>query len=235
MEVDSVRVFKNAYKKINNYNKQNKAMQYNSAYRRVLNARMGNRCLVDETGNVSESSLQVVEDALRAFEMARFGQMDDKFKERLKKKLENVAIRTILKRLRNVRIDSPSLQEYESAIERLYNTLSSTGSDGLSATGKRFDVGATKIMNFIFPELLVMVDKNVAKALVNERLIKIPRKGSTYDFSFKSYWKVMLICRQELEEWKKLHKGIQSLLGLDREPTTLTRIFDKCAFSMKLK
>lgn len=87
-------------------------------------------------------------------------------------------------------------------------------------------------MNSLFPELFVMVDKNVAEALKQLGLIKIKRKGSTFAFSFEIYWQVMEICRKELEEYQKRHGNLQRLLDMDNKPTTLTRIFDKCAFVM---
>jgi len=77
-----------------------------------------------------------------------------------------------------------------------------------------------------------MLDRNVAKKLNQLGLIKIRRKGSTYYFSFEIYWQVMKICKMELEEYQKRHGDLQSLLDMDDEPTTLTRIFDKCAFVM---
>jgi len=77
-----------------------------------------------------------------------------------------------------------------------------------------------------------MVDKNVAITLNKLRLIEIQRKGETYDFSFKSYWQVMEICHKELENFRKEHGNLQILLNMDEKPTTLTRIFDKCAFVM---
>lgn len=81
-----------------------------------------------------------------------------------------------------------------------------------------------------FPELFVMVDKNVTKTLVSLGMIRIPRKGGTYNYSFETYWEIMRICHDELDQYKKVHENIQGLLELDEKPTTLTRIFDKCTF-----
>jgi len=223
-------IFESLTEKIKGYDRQRKGKQYNSAYRRVLNARAGSSSLVDEYGNVSEQSLRVIEEGLRKFEMARFGKMDKKFRDRLKNKLQRQSVREVLKKFRNIQIESQEWQEYKDDVEKLYNALSAGGSDGLSADGKQFDVGATKIMNFLFPELFVIVDKNVTKTLTELGLIGIPRKGGTYDYSFDSYWQIMQICYRELEQCVRLYGDIQNLLEFDKKPTTLTRIFDKCAF-----
>ena len=223
-------IFENAAEKTKKYDSQRKGKQYNEAYWRVLNARAGNNSLVNGNGNVSEQSVRAIEDTLKEFEMARFGKMDWRFGGKLKSKLERNDIKEVLKEFRNLRIESQEWQRYRDDVKKLYDTLSAEGSDGLSADGKRFDVGATKIMNFLFPELFVMVDKNVAKTLISLGVIKIPRKGGTYNFSFESYWQIMHICHEELQERRKLHGNIQSLLELDGKPTTLTRIFDKCTF-----
>lgn len=223
-------IFENVSERIKEYDRQPKGKQYNNAYRRVLNARARSSSLVDEYGNVSNQYLRVIEEGLRKFEMARFGKMDKKFGNRLKSKLQRQGTKEALKKFRNLRIESQEWQEYKDDMRKLYDTLSAGGSDGLSADGNRFDVGATKIMNFLFPELFVMVDKNVTKTLTEQGLIRIPRKGGTYDYSFKSYWQIMQICYRELEQYLRLYGDIQNLLESDKKPTTLTRIFDKCTF-----
>jgi len=215
------KILENVAEKIKKYDAQCNARKYNSAYRRVLEARGGSRCLVDENGNVNERALRIIEYALRAFEMDQWRQMDGKFREMLKKKLEDSEVKVILKKLRDLRIDSSDLKELKNDVKKLYEVLSASGSDGLSARGDRFEVGATKIMNFLFPELFVMVDKYVKKAL-----------HKSGDISFRKYWDILIICRQELEEWRTLHGTVDNLLELDTKPTTLIRVFDKCAFIM---
>lgn len=104
-------------------------------------------------------------------------------------------------------------------VEKLYAALSVGGENGLSRWCYRFDVGATKIMNFLFPDLFVIVDRYVKKA--------VHSSGELY---FGKYWDIMMICRGELREWEQHHGNLDSLLRLDTKPTTETRIFDKCAF-----
>lgn len=227
-------ILENAEEKIRCYNNQRSAKSYNIAYHNVLGARHRSVSLVNEDGSVSEESLRVIVDGLKAFRMGRQigGQMWGTFLEKLREKLRKDENREILKRLRTLRIESEEWKEHRDEIEKLYKELSTEGESSLHTGKKRFDVGATKIMNFLFPELFVMLDRNVAKTLNQLGLIKIRRKGSTYEFSPEIYWQVMKICKMELEEYQKRHDDLQSLLDMDDEPTALTRIFDKCTFAM---
>lgn len=138
-------IFKNVREKIEKYDKQRKGKLYNKAYQSVLKARAGSNSLVDEDGNVSDQSIRVIEDTLKKFEMARFGKMDRRFRDKLRHKLEESDVKDALKKFRNLRIESQEWQRYEDDVNKVYNTLSAGGSNGLSADGKRFDVGATKI------------------------------------------------------------------------------------------
>jgi len=62
----------------------------------------------------------------------------------------------------NLRIESQEWHKYRNYAKKLHDILSAGGADELSADRDELDVGATKIMNFLFRELFVMVDKNVA-------------------------------------------------------------------------
>lgn len=230
-------ILENAKEKIEYYNNLPSAKTYNDAYKEVLNARKGNSSLINEDGSVSKESLEIIDYALRKFRMGRqIGRRKEgMFLEKLSNKLNLDESKTILKKLRNLRIESNGWKDVKDDIQKLYNELSKGGSDSFDAKGKRFGVGASKIMNFLFPELFVMVDSNVANTLNQFGYIKIPRKGYTYYFSFEFYWEIMEICRKELEEYQKRHGNLQRLLDMDDKPTTLTRIFDKCAFVMAKK
>ena len=133
--------------------------------------------------------------------------------------------REILVRLRGFSTTSDNLDECRTDAERLYNSLSHP-EHGLSSDGTYFCVGATKVMHCLFPELFVMLDGNVAKAVGY-------RAGQFNNFG--SYWNVMDICRRELREWKEIHNSTDSLLQLDTLPRTLPRIFDKCAWIMGIQ
>ncbi len=195
-------------------------------YHDVLNARGENKSLVDESGNVGDTFLGMIEEAVRYyFKMDRGGRMGDKeeFIKRLKRKVASDKMKETLARLRDVNIVSPNLDDYKSDAEQLYESFSS-GEDGLSADGSYFYVGATKVMHCLLPEPFVMLDKNVAKAVLN---LRPPQY-----YSFTQFWTTMSKCRNELLEWRRIYGKTDSLLVLDLKPTTLTRIFDKCASTM---
>jgi hypothetical protein len=195
-------------------------------YHLVLLARGGEKSLVDRHGNVSDKLLAIIDKALRGyFMMNRGNRMGSKeeFVNKLRNKLASYETRRILATLRAVTIVSPTLEDYRSEVEKLYESLSNR-EDGLSMDGSYFCVGTTKAMHCLLPELFVMLDQNVGKAVLEY-------SAGQYN-NFASYWKVMKICRDELLEWRKLYGSTDSLLKLDYEPTTLTRIFDKCAFIM---
>lgn len=224
--IPQVRVFESAAEKINKYNSYDtkcKAGKYNSAYRRVLNARGDQSCLVDKDGNVNEKSLVIIEDGVRDFDMGR--QMDNQFIDRLRKKLCDVNTRFLLKRFTEFTILSPDIEEIKSDTQSFFETLSAKSDYGLSSRRDRFGVGATKIMNFLFPELFVMSDRWVMEGLRKTGAIHATK-----------YWSIMMVCHRELKEWQETRGDLKSLMELDQRPTTLPRIFDKCAFVMgKLK
>jgi len=217
-----VRVFENAAEKISKYNSYDalcKDERYNSAYHKILNARKDRSCLVDKDGNVDEDSLAIVEEGLIAFDMDR--QINNHFRDRLRKKLNDVDTKVLLKRFTKFTIFSSNIEDIKSDTKDFFETLRATGHDGLSSRGDQFGVGATKIMNFLFPKLFVIADQWVRKGL---------RKTGFMDF--QKYWSILMICRRELKEWQQTHGNFEDLTALDQQPTTLTRIFDKCAFVM---
>lgn len=227
--------FQNIKEHILRYDNSENGEKYNTAYRRVLLGRADGVSLVDENGNITEQSIRLIEYGLREFDMERGGAMNINiqgvtFRNRLTNKLHSDNIRMILIRLRNLRIETGEWQNYREDVKTLYQTLSEDGENSLHTQEKRFDVGTTKILNFIFSELFVMLDRNVAKNLINRRLIRFVRKGSTYQFSFEKYWEVMSLCYNQLEEYRNRYGNIQQLLEYDEPPTTLTRIFDKYNF-----
>ena len=219
-----MRVLQNAKAKIERYNKTKIFDEkYNKAYHDLLMAREKNICLVDENGGVSDSHLSIVERTLIAFEMKAHGQMDSQFKEKLRNKLENNEIRKFLRLFREFTVLSPQIWNLKKETGILFEELASK-EKGLDANGNHFGVGAAKIMNFLFPELFVIMDSNVRLGL------------ELSEFStFKNYWQIMTICHEELEEWQSEFGTLENIIHLDNQPTTLPRIFDKCAFVMGLE
>jgi hypothetical protein len=198
------------------------------SYHQVLTARAGRRSFVHENGNIIDSHLYLIDWALRSyFMMNRRKRMGGKeeFVYKLRNSLRDNETKSILVKLRDVNITAHDLQDYRSDAEKLYESLSNC-EHGLSADGTYFCVGATKVMHCLFPELFVMLDQNVGKAA--------GYRPGQYN-NFWSYWEVMNICRDELEEWKEIHDSTDSLLQLDLPPTTLPRIFDKCAWIMGIR
>lgn len=218
-----IKVFDNAADKVRKYNSYDKKCnggRYNSAYHKVLHARGNQLCLIDRDGNIDESSLGIVEEALRAFDMNAHGQMGSQFREKLREKLCRNDSRIFLRQFRALTILSSDIEKNEYESEKLFNILS-TNENGLDARGRRFRVGATKIMNFLLPEFFVIADKWVRQGL-----------HKTGYLTFPKYWSIMMICRRELMNGQRKHGTLESLIRLDTQPTTLIRIFDKCAFVM---
>ncbi len=225
-----MRILNNAAKKIQAFNSNPKDRPRES-YHRVLLARAGRKSFVGEDGSVSdEQHLRMIDWALRSYFMMNRGKnhgsmgSKEEFVSKLVNKLGSDEIRRILVRFTDLSIMSPSLEDCKSDAEGLYESLSNR-EDGLSANGTYFYVGTTKVIHCLFPELFVLLDSKVAKVV----LVR------SYGYNnFSSYWKVMEICRGELVEWQELYGSTDSLLQLDTEPTTLTRIFDKCAHAMAM-
>jgi hypothetical protein len=212
-------ILNNAAIKVKTYNepkdanRRKRGRRYNFAYHEILQ----HQPLVDESGRVGTDSLNLIVKGLKQFDMNR--QMDRLFGQRLEGKLGDGDTPRIITELRRARIDKADLWQLKDRVEALYQRLAEAGDRGLAILGKRFDVGATKIMNFLLPEFSVIVDHNVADAL-----------NKTSLHQFERYWWVMASCRRELDAWRELNGDLSSLLEVDENPTTLTRIFDKCAF-----
>jgi len=214
-----VNVFDRVTAKLAKYDKQPKSTTYNSAYHKILNARAGESCLVNEDGSVDEASLQVVEQGLLAFDMGV--QMDETFIDKLRKKLNQVENKKLLRTFRGFSILSPNIEDIKSETENFFFNLSDKGEDCLSSDNNRFGVGATKIMNFLFPDLFVIADSNVRNGLHQINYL-----------DFKVYWAILMLCHNQLIELRRTYGDFKRLLRLDKQPTTLVRIFDKCAFVM---
>jgi len=220
-------ILENAAEKIRRFNNYPKDRPRES-YHQVLTARAGRRSLVREDGNISNEHLHLTDWALRSYFMMNRGNRmgdEEEFVNKLGNNLRDNVTKSILAKLRDVTIIAHNLQDYKSNTEKLYESLSNC-EHGLSADGTYFCVGATKVMHCLFPELFVMLDQNVGKAVGY-------RSGQHNNFS--SYWRVIDICRKELKEWEEIHGSTDTLLQLDLPPTTLPRVFDKCASIMGIR
>jgi len=195
----------------------------NSLYRQILDARSSSMSNVGGNGLVGNRTLQLIWVAL----VCRFGmekQVNHTFPAKLQAKLAHPAIKAILQKIRNLSLDSVKLADIKDDTSVLYNTLSAKGPQGLSYVGDHFCVGATKTMNFLFPELYVMLDKWVAK------IVHLYPDHN----NFEAYWLSLQRCQDELRAWHKAHGSLGSLVALDSPPpSTAIRVFDKCATVMK--
>jgi hypothetical protein len=217
-----MKILANAAQKIKKFNSNPDRPR--KSYHQVLTARAGRESFINTNGSVGAKYIGVIDWALRSyFMMNRDNNMGstEQFVSKLNNKLANNKTERILAGLRGINIISPNLGHYRSDAEELYESLSNP-KHGLSANGTQFCVGTTKVIHCLLPELFVLLDKRVGKNVLNY-------SPGQYN-NFVSYWKVMEICRDELLEWQRLYGSIGSLLNLDSEPTSLTRIFDKCAY-----
>jgi hypothetical protein len=218
-----MRILDKAKQKIAQYDEYDRIHangMYNNYYRRLLASRNGRPCLVEETGEVSDASINVIEETLIAFKMKTLGCINSDFNQKLRKKLGDPNVLLLFRQFSTLNILSPNIQSLRFDAQTLFNHLSVGGNDCLDAQGRQFRVGASKIMNFIFPELFVIMDSHVLKCL------------NLHGNSFENYWTIMNTCRDELLEWQSTTCDLDALLRIDSSPTTLTRIFDKCAFIM---
>lgn len=224
-------ILNNAAQKIRDFN-ENPKDKPRESYHNVLIARKGRMSFVDKGGSISNEYLKLIDCTLRSYFMMnrgnRMGECDE-FLNKLVKKLQLSEIRRSLKKFQEVDIINFNLENYKLEAERLYEALSNP-QNGLSRDHTYFCVGATKVMHCLFPELFIPLDNNVAKSLKNSYYFFSPQYNN-----FSAYWKAMKICRNELMEWQRTNGSIDSLLQLDISPTTLTRIFDKCATIMAIQ
>jgi hypothetical protein len=221
-----LRILNNASSKIKRfYHKVNPNRQY---YLNVLKARNSSGTVVEPSGNINMSYLRLIEEALRKyFGMARVMAKTSPFIAGLNSILMTNTIQSSLKTLRGARILSPSLNQYVSVAQVLYNSLSASGPRSLAAKGCNFPVGATKIMHCLFPEFFIILDSHVAGALYNNGYLL---RKSGYN-NFDTYWKGMQTCHNELQVWCEIYGSANSLLQLDpQRPTTPVRIFDICCW-----
>jgi hypothetical protein len=216
-----MRILDGAGKKIHIFNR-NYTDHSRQDYHSVLLARRGDISLVDINGLVNSQNLLLIDRALRGYFMMNRGNrmgMQRQFMLRLGSILSSSKVRSILVGLRNITIMSPNLGRYRPSSKDLYDALSSP-QHGLSVDGTYFCVGATKVMHMLFPELFVMLDKNVGNAC--------GYSPGQYN-NFQAYWNVMMICHSELKAWVNKYGGVNGLFLLDPLPTSITRVFDKCA------
>jgi len=164
---------------------------------------------------------------LISFDMGRFMgknpySLNGGFASRLFEKLQK--IRQLMGPLVNLNLLQVDLRQCGDDIKTFYEILASCDNDSLhSNKEKRFDVGTTKILHFLNPELFIIIDSNAAR--VFRSYWGIPFRNSTQPgYTAKLYLECMNKARAEIAGY-----GLKEFQAL--EPgTPITRIFDKITF-----
>lgn len=143
------------------------------------------------------------------------------FAARLDRKLAQV--RPFLDPLMDQGLFQVDLAAHSHAIGQAYNVLATSGQEGLHEQGKTFHVGATKLLHFLNPELFMIVDANVARALKDALGIPYRAGAQPRDFG-ERYVRALVKVRKRIEAY-----GIEPFRSLEPGTPTL-RVFDKLAF-----
>ena len=155
---------------------------------------------------------------LGQFDMGRT--MVAEFPNRLHCSLENLRKTTLLGKLRACCLSSADLSAYGSEIMSAYELLARTGT--LHPT-KQFHVGATKILHWLFPDLFLMLDRNVARAFRKHFGVKL-RDTTQPGYSAQIYLSCLRSAQNEI-----LSFGTDRFRQLEPDSPE-ARIFDKIAF-----
>jgi len=215
----TISILEDASKKIARFN--NEGLHYNlvaDAIHREHN-RIGNP--------FNPSFLPYIIAGLVSFDMGRM--MGEKkyslnggFASRLCSKLQE--IRPLLEPIINLNLVLVDLQKNCEVIKKAYSILSARSANALHADqNKAFNVGATKILHFLNPELFIIVDSHAAKAF--RYAWRLPFKTATQPgYSADLYLECMKRARSDISNY-----GLSRFQAL--EPSTpITRIFDKLTF-----
>lgn len=115
------------------------------------------------------------------------------------------------------------LSAQESVIRGIYERLASNGSLSLDNQSRRFEVGATKVLHFLNPNLFVIVDSNASRAMPLARKIHSLPQG--HGLPPAGWYVDCLRCAQlDIANY-----GVDRFQALEPR-TPLTRIYDKLTF-----
>jgi hypothetical protein len=139
------------------------------------------------------------------------------FQDRLSECLD--ASKDSLAELTNTNLAAVDLSSISSMIERAYNCIA----DRCGMTEKKFHVGATKVLHWLFPDLFIILDRNAAAAFQKCSLVSF-RQTTQPGYTSDKYFQCLKKAQKEVKTF-----GVDSFRAL--EPgTPLARIFDKIAF-----
>ncbi len=124
-----------------------------------------------------------------------------------------------LRRFRGDNLPTADLNAIGSAVKRAYECIAA----GCAVRGKLFHVGATKVLHWLFPDLFIMLDRNVARAFQKHHKVGF-RLATQPGYSAEKYLRCLEKAKDEIVGF-----GPESFVAL--EPNTpIARIFDKVAF-----
>jgi hypothetical protein len=138
-------------------------------------------------------------------------------------------------RLESLDFTFPALAD---KVVTIFDELAKKDSSGLnfSSPNKGFQVGASKILHFLIPDLFIIIDSNARAELAKHHGFNKYKK-----IDGKRYVAAMQLYQKELSVWAKDNSDpdFSSLIALDaswqhhcgERPTPLPRIIDKCTFS----
>jgi len=139
------------------------------------------------------------------------------FRSRLSSCLEDLA--GDLRGLLDANLATTDLAGIRPAIENVYCGLASGDLGG----EKHFDVGATKILHFLFPDLFIILDRNAANAFSRHHDVAF-RRGTQPGYDAGKYLECLERARGEIIQFPAARFG-----SLESD-TPVARIFDKIAF-----
>ncbi len=121
--------------------------------------------------------------------------------------------------LAEMNLATANLGSISSVIETAYNRIA----DRCGVTEKKFHVGATKVLHWLFPELFIILDRNAAAAFQKHHQVDF-RQTTQPGYESKKYFECLVKAQEEIKQF-----GLDRFRALE-PPTPLARIFDKIAF-----
>jgi len=144
------------------------------------------------------------------------------FPDRLHCSFENMRKTTLIGKLQASCLSSADLSAYGSEIISAYELLALAGT--IHPT-KQSHVGATKILHWLFPDLFLMLDRNVARAFCKHFDVKL-RDTTQPGYSAQIYLSCLRSAQNEIQSF-----GTDRFRQLEPESPE-ARIVDKIAFAV---
>jgi hypothetical protein len=139
---------------------------------------------------------------------------------RLERSLEAVRQRTALAQLGDCRLSSADLEAIKPIISSAYDCLALSGT---LHPVKASHVGATKTLHWLFPDLFLIVDSNVAKAFRKHSGVGF-RRSTQPGYCAEKYFTCLREAQKEIQSFR-----VDQFRQLDPLAPE-ARIFDKIAF-----